>query len=163
MSHEIVSKITTKTFGKINIDDIAKLKNGEASKLLTVLGKVTSYRVSSTALGEYIRFSGRFEAENVLNGQKVYSGTMILPKIAQDLLYGQLDSVPEGVGIEFAFAVGYRRDDASAVKYVYTFEPLLEMAQDDPLLTLSARIKEKQAALAAPKQKTLTIDTKKAA
>lgn len=155
MSQEIVAKITTKTFGKITVDDIAKLKNGEATKLLTILGKVTSYRVSSTALGEYVRFSGRFEAEHAATGKKVYSGTMLLPKIAQDLLYGQIDSVPEGIGIEFAFAVGYRRDDSSAVKYVFTFEPLLEMSADDPLLTLSAKVKSRQLALEAP------IDIKK--
>lgn len=150
MSQEIVSKITTKSFGKITVDDIAKLKNGEATNLLTILGKVTSYRIRTSPLGEYIRFSGRFEATSAATGKKVYSGTMMLPKSAQDLLYGELDSVPEGFGVEFAFAVGYRRDDSSAVKYVYTFEPLLEMKSDDPLLTLSAKIKTRQSASEAP-------------
>lgn len=155
MSNEIVSKITTKTFGKITLDDIVKLKDGEGAKLMNVLGKVTSYKVGTTPLGDYITFHGRFQAENALTGKIVYSGAMILPKTAQDLLYGQIDSLPEGVGVEFAFAVGYRREDTSAVKYVFTFEPLLEMASDDPILSLAAKVKNQQLALAAPK---VTLD-----
>ena len=155
---EIVSKITTKTFGKITFDDISKLKDGESTKLMIIMGKVTSFKVGSTPLGPYISFSGRFKAENVNDGRIFYSGAMILPKTAQDLLYGQIESVEHGVGVEFAFAIGYRRDDASAVKYVFTFEPLLDMAVDDPLAALDNKVRARQEhALALSHAATLAI------
>ena len=109
---------------------------------MRVIGMATSYKVGTTDIGAYIKFLGRFQATSAVTGEIVYSGTAILPKIAQDLLHGQLDSTGGTVGVNFAFDIGIQRDDAAATKYVFTVTPLLEMSQDDPLLKLAAQVND---------------------
>ena len=142
MVQELVSKISSKTFGKITIDHIAALKDKQKKPLMRVIGMATSYKVGTTDIGAYIKFLGRFQATSAETGEIVYSGTAILPKVAQDLLHGQLDSTGGTVGVNFAFDIGIQRDDASATKYVFTVTPLLEMSQDDPLLKLAAMVND---------------------
>lgn len=158
MEQNIVAKISAKTFGKITIETIASMKDKEKRALLRVVGVATSYKTGVTDIGAFVKFTGRFVATCALTGEIVHSGTAILPKIAQDLLHGQLDGVGDGVGLEFAFDIGFQRDDTSAVKYVYTVKPLIDMAQDDPIIMLMARVNEKTPMLAAPKE---TPSTKK--
>ena len=142
MQQELVSKISTKTFGKISVETIAAMKDKQKKSLMRIIGMASSYKVGTTEIGTFIKFSGRFQATSAESGEVVYSGTAILPKIAQDLLHGQLDNSDGSIGVNFAFDIGIQRDDASATKYVFTVTPLLEMSQDDPLLKLAAQVND---------------------
>lgn len=151
MEQTLVSKITMKTFDKVSVDFIATMKDKEKKPWMIVLGMASSYKTGTTDMGAYVKFLGRFQATNAATDEIVFSGTCILPKIAQDLLHGQLDSIDEGVGVQFAFEMGVQRDDSSATKYVFTCKPLLEMAKDDPLMALAEQVNARRLSLAAPK------------
>jgi len=131
---DIVSKITVKGI-------CGALKEPEKPvKLLQVYGLVRSSEVGKTTYGEYIRFRGNFEAVNLETGQMYQSGALILPAIAESLLYGAAASLEEGSALRFAFEIGIK-PSKSPTGYDYTVTPLVEGSENDPLADLRSQVK----------------------
>lgn len=136
---QIVRKITLKgVCGKVDLEKLLKAP-GKRMELMKVFGVARKAAPGSTAIGDFVRFSGSFRAVNSVTGESFQAGGMILPPIAQDLLAGAL----EGDGVEdvnFGFSVAVHYDADAIAKYVYEVESLLPPAQDDPLERLGAAL-----------------------
>lgn len=143
---ELVRKITVKQVaGKIDIEQVLAAPN-KTLKLARIYGMASKARPDQSDMGAFLRFSGRFRAQNFVDGTLYESGALILPGIAQDALAGALDGA-NGGAVEFAFEISAKYDKEAVTKYVYQVTPLFETSQDDPL----ERMGRKVAAIAAPK------------
>jgi len=139
---EILSKITLKkcaTFPEFKALVAADTAEpGKVTWLMKVYGIAAKIKPDSSDLGPYVRFVGQFRSVDMVTGRICSAGQMILPKIAQDLLAGAVES---SNSVQFGFQLGVRYDETAAVKYVYVCESLLAPAQNDPLTMLESSIK----------------------
>lgn len=107
--------------------------------LCRILGIANSAKPGESANGPYVRFFGQFKGYDEKTGKAIYSGSMILPGVAQDLLYGVL-SDPSNTGIQFGIKLGIRYKEDAATKYVYVCESTLKPSGADPLALLEEAI-----------------------
>lgn len=148
----LVSKISAKTImgnvkqlvpkddvveGKVTVD-----RNGQSVDLLRVVGFATGTVVGESNFGPWLAFKGTFSATRLDTGEIFRSGKLFLPDTASDLLAGMVQSSDGAV--EFAFDIGVKRDDEAQIGYVYTVKPLLEIAENDPVAMLMARLSAPQ-------------------
>jgi len=98
----------------------------------------------------FVRFMGEFRSVDMTTGRICTAGQIILPKIAQDLLAGAMES---GAVVQFGFQLGIRYEETAVTKYVYVCESLLAPAKNDPLALLENSISTGQPvpALEGPK------------
>lgn len=145
----IVKKITSKIVcgGKVNIEKLIKFieqpGNGRESvmPLYGIIGIASDFVAGQTDLGAYVRLLGQFKAVNVETGEEFRSGAAILPGAASDLVFGALRGLGESGGsIEFALRVGVKRDEASAVGYVFVVEQVYSPQSQDALGALEGRL-----------------------
>ena len=141
----IVKKITVKG---VMDDKIPAPEKGKPKALCHVFGVVRSAKGSSTTFGPYIRFSGTFEAINLETGEQFHSGTLILPGIAESLLFGACGEHPEA-SVEFAFEIGVKASN-SPVKYDFTVKSLIDQRGADPLKALRDQTVHMRPGLPAP-------------
>jgi hypothetical protein len=129
---EIVKKITVKAVsGGLE-------KPEKPTPIMTVYGLLTDSKPDHSDYGDYIRFSGNFEAVNMSNGEHFRSGRLILPGIAEGLLQGALEQ--EGVeSVQFALEIGIK-PSKSPVGYDYTVKPLIETSENDPLADMRGKL-----------------------
>lgn len=150
----VVKKITAKTvMGNIkqiireqNNADGKPLADGDSLALFDVIGQVMGHQTGESDFGPWVKLKGRFRATNRLTSEVFNSSTALLPEEITDPVLAalQLDGAQ---AVDMAFTVSLKIDDASATGYVYTVASLLDMAADDPLEQLAARV---QQALPAP-------------
>jgi len=130
----IVKKITIKSVcgeTKAPADD----KN---HPLMTVFGLAKKCEPSTTQYGEYIKFSGAFEAVNLATGEVVVAGQMILPQVVESLIFNALDQ-ENTEGVQFAFELGVKADK-NPRGYIYTVKSLVEPSGSDPLADLRSKV-----------------------
>ncbi|RJP44495.1 hypothetical protein C4587_01790 [Candidatus Parcubacteria bacterium] len=151
---ELVKKITAKGI----VPDLAERvktpgdlydadeKTIVATPVFHVYGLARKYDAERSQYGEYLRFTGDFEAVNLKTGEVHRAGSMILPDIAENVLAGAMNT--EGAqAVQFALEIGVK-PSKSPVGYDYTVKPLVENREaEDALTTLRAA---SRAALPAP-------------
>jgi hypothetical protein len=134
----IIRKLTIKSISdKPTLKDL--IEHTEIP-LCRVYGIANGMKPDSTDYGNFVRFMGDFRGTNLKTGEQVRSGQMIMPKIIEDLIAGQLVN-PEISALEFGFEIGMRLDETVATKYVYTAKSLIEAAENDPLIALENKMK----------------------
>lgn len=145
----IVKKITSKVVcgGKVNIEKLIKFieqpGNGRESvmPLYGLIGIASDFVPGQTDLGPFVKLLGQFKAVNHETGEEFRSGAAILPGAASDLVYGALRGLGEAGGsIEFALRVGVKRDETSAVGYVFVVEQVYTPQSQDALGALESRL-----------------------
>lgn len=149
MVANIVSKITVKNvYGKIDIEKLLKEKNKQI-ELMDVFGLVRKSVPGSSDYGDYVKFRGSFKAVNLETGESVQSGALILPRIGEEVLQGAMsDDVNE---VQFGFRIVAKYDADAVTKYTFQIIPLMNPAENDPLVLLESKIAEDFKKLAAPK------------
>lgn len=130
MANSIIKKITIKDVcGTVQ-------KPESATTLMRVVGIAKDFDTGTTTFGEFIKFKGQFRAINIATGEAFDSGAMILPDIANNLIFGALSS--EGANaVEFAFDLAIK-PSKSPTGYDYTVQSLIESKEADPLSALLA-------------------------
>lgn len=89
-------------------------------------------------------FTGDFRGIDIKTGKTARSGKLYVPAVVESLLLPALKE--EGTnGVEFAFRVGIQKGK-SPTGYVFCAEPLLPMAENDPVEAMKSKFKS----LAAP-------------
>lgn len=145
--YELFKKISVKTIcGKPKAPEPGKVK-----WLMEVFGVASGIKKGETDKGPWYAFTGAFQAMNMDTGQIARSGVLFLPDVAGNLLLGELDR-EENKAVEFAFRIGVRGDEDSVTGYVYVAEPLMPVAENDPIELLSRKIK----ALPGPEKKAIS-------
>lgn len=144
---KLIKKLSAKTvMGAVK--SLAKeLKAGEVLDCFEVIGKTIDTKTGETDNGDWVSFTGRFEAVNLITGIVYRAGNLFLPSVAEELVLQALEE-SEG-GVELAFRVSIREDESSATGYVYEVAPLMAPHEDDEL----ARLRESLPQLAAPSAK----------
>ena len=138
---KIDRKISTKTVvGNVKAILNDMIKNDEIERqLYSVVGIATRVINGESDNGPWVAFGGNFSAVNFSDGVEVRSSKCFLPDPATDMILSGL--APEDVSsVQFAFSIGIEVDETSITGYVYTVEPLLAPAENDPLEMLLAQI-----------------------
>lgn len=125
---------------------------GESRELAVIMGFARSSEIKPTTFGDSIGFHGDFKGIDVDTGEEFRSATCYLPDVAAGLLDNALAG-GEGGAVSFGFRIGIvgvkGRNPGETGKYEYRCQPLMEAAENDPMIALESQIKNK--ALAAPK------------
>ena len=141
----LIAKLTLKTMGvqpAVNSIDVA-------TDLCAVYGRADRMELGSTTFGEYTKFKGQFEAQNIANGELYQSGVLIVPEIVSNLIAGALEA-NEGQAVEFAFIVSAIPDKKEGGRgYQFTAKPLMQEQKSDPLAQLRNKVSG-QVSLNAP-------------
>lgn len=150
---KLLTKITMKTCGaQPEIKKLVAL-DGKVQPLLRVFGIAAKTVPGANDYGPFVKIKGQFMATNLQTGEQFRSGTVLLPKVAEELLTGALDSLADDAGgrVEFGFDIGAHFDESVATKYVYDVVPLTQPKESDPLVMLGKSIGVEVPALEAPK------------
>lgn len=143
----ILKKISTKNVcgdikGMVASGDIKKNCN-----VMRVYGVCVGAKIESGDKGDYIKFTGQFEAVNLLTGEAYSAPIMFLPDVVANLIAGAImqESVNE---LKFGFDIGIRLDKELIVGYEFTAKPLIEPDEQDALADLRSTLP----ALPSPKK-----------
>lgn len=140
---DILKKITIKDVcGRTRIIAPEGHKDGDPIPdrlLMLVMGMVTRVSDGNAQYGDFIKLHGQFEATNLSNNKQFAAGACILPDVANDMVHAQFAA--EGVTtVQFAFRIGVKVNDSVAIGYEYYAEPVVSMAENDPLAALRKAI-----------------------
>ena len=150
----IINKISVRSvYGdKKKIRKAAEAAKGEPVTVMRVVGIARGFETGEGDNGPWVKFKGNFQGTAVDTGELFKSGKLFLPGVASDLLEAELMN-DEVTNVELAFDIHAVEDDTSAVGYVYTVTPLIEVGENDPIMALVSSLPELPK-IAAPKKKT---------
>lgn len=138
-----LNKITVAEIGleKPVLLGLVEQTKGKETAFCRIVGQATGMKSGTSKLGDYVKFSGLFQASNYLTPEIDYrSSKLILPQVASGTLEGMLGSAlaeikgPEGASgaaVVFAFELTVKGDATSAVGYVFGMRSLVK--GKDPL------------------------------
>jgi len=112
--------------------------------LADVIGRAVGIKQGESNYGPWFALTGEFIARQIPTGAKdevvehFKSGMVFVPDLVLNLIEPAMQAT--GGAIEFGFRLGIKRDDASATKYVYVAESLIEPAESDPLTKLANQV-----------------------
>lgn len=145
-----IKKISVATVvGKILIETLVAhhSKNGAdaALPLMRVLGQAVGTKTGTSAYGDWTALVGRFKATNLESGEVMEASQCFLPEIAMVPIQVALSNTGAGGSVTFAIDVSVRMIPAEkrkpgGVPYEYTFDPVVEPNDDDPLVALERSI-----------------------
>lgn len=146
---EFLTKLTTKKIGVQPARGKAPAV-GKTEVVATLIGIARGYKPGSSEYGDFLKFSGDFEATRAEDGEVFRSGRAIFPAIFADQLQAAVDADAEKTGVQFAVELGVKGSDAS-VGYEWTIKPIGKVSGSaDPLAALR---EEAIKALPAPEKK----------
>jgi hypothetical protein len=163
----LVSKMSAKSIiGKIKArlpkDEKGDLVIGGVASLFRVYGLATGVKKGSTNFGEWLSFSGQFEAVDSESGEVFQSANLFLPDVAQNLLFPAVMDESNISGVTFAFDVGVKEDksaDGQGAGYNFTVSSILEVKETDAMAHLKAALPPMKIAVKA--QMPLAIEAEK--
>jgi hypothetical protein len=137
-SIQFLKKISTVKLGfeKAQIRELCK---SAPAGLYQVYGVATGMTQGQTDMGEYVKFTGQFEVQNLVTGEILRSAQLFLPDAVSALLESQLttEASAEGFkGVQFAFEVGAIYSKDSATEYEYTTKNLMPESESDLLSSM---------------------------
>lgn len=146
----LIKKITLKTIGAQPAPNSIDV----TTDLCAVYGRADRMELGSTTFGEYVKFKGQFEAQNIATGEIFQSGELIVPEIVSDLITGAMEA-NEGQAVEFAFiitAIADKKEGGQGRGYQFTAKPLIEEQKSDPLAMLRAKVTSSVPVIEAPSE-----------
>lgn len=163
---QVIGKVPTQivevsVIGEDGKPTVEKQKRGIEQALMRIVGLATGSKAGNSTFGEFIAFTGQFQATNILTGEIYRAGKIFFPKMIEDLLATQVAATENGV--EFAFDIGVK-PSGNAHGYEYTVTTLMAIAENDPLKLMADRLTASAPALPAPKtaaQLTLPVEAAK--
>ena len=150
----IIKKISVRAvYGdKSKIRTAAEAAKGKPVHVMRAIGIARDFDTGEGDNGPWVKFKGSFEATNPDTGESYRSGRLFLPDVASDLLEAELMD-EDTSNVELAFDIHAVADSTSAVGYVYTATPLVELAENDPILALAKSLPDLPA-IEKPKKET---------
>jgi len=145
-----LTKITLADIGldKPVVQAVVEQQKGKETAICRIVGQATGMKAGSTDKGDYVKFTGLFQATNYLHPEVDYrSGKCIMPNVASGMLEGMLgnaqseikgDAEGGGAAVVFAFEITAKGDPTAAVGYVYGIRSLIK--GKDPLEKLFAEL-----------------------
>ena len=133
---KLVKKITTKIMtGK------GGTKKSPEGRLYSVFGIVNNYKKCFSDYGEFIKYKGNFKAVSADDKLTLRSSTLILPEIAEDLLYSAIvaQKTDNEYEIEFGLIIGKQANE-TPIGYEYTVESLMSAKPNDALKLLEEKL-----------------------
>lgn len=132
----IVSKISM----KILLGKRPRAPEGtEPVYLAQMVGVATNIKTGTSNFGDWTALLGSFQATVMETGVTVRSGQMFLPDVALNLILPALKDA-NNKGVEFAFNIGVKADEASKTGYIYVAEPIFEASENDPLEMITKKL-----------------------
>lgn len=92
----------------------------------------------TTDNGDWLRFTGSFEAVSLITGEHKASVKLHLPDIAQNILLGSIENLDDGAKVEFAFDISITIND-TPIGYSFEAKPLSDLVENDPMMQLSKK------------------------
>ncbi len=154
-----LNKITLATMG-VDTRDAEKIgvdADGKEIPILRVYGKVSNTAAKEGDLGPYVVFSGQFEAQNLITGEKGRSDKMIVPSLAEtcfnEVYMKGLEEAKAAAGpdapkdgqvfVNVAADITTMKNPSNkgGWKHKYGVAPLIEAAGEDDLTRLAASFK----------------------
>lgn len=112
-------------------------KDDKPVYLMEIFGIATGVKTGTSNYGDWTAFTGTFQALNI-ETRKIYrSGKLFVPQIIENLI---LPALENSDSVEFAFRIGIRKDETSATGYTYIADPMLPVAENDPIELLSRKL-----------------------
>jgi len=147
-NQNLLKKISAKNlFGKIEAPE-------KAIELFALYGVANGTKTGKSQFGDWIAFTGDFEAANMETGESFRAPVCFLPQPAQGMLEAAL--MKNSDGVEFSFIVGIKPAD-NAFGYEYTVRPVKAANQSDALTALREMTQEAMLkTLPAPKAASTT-------
>lgn len=116
--------------------------------LYTVFGTATGTRSGTSNYGDWMAFTGEFEAVRASDGERYKSGEVILQEPGHTLLFNtlvELRKVDATGGVQFAFEIGKKTsqrwvDTNEGNSYEYTQKSIVNVVRNDPLAALRSAI-----------------------
>lgn len=103
-----LKKITTKGVGlsKEILEKLAEKNKDDLVPVMLVVGTVQSLEIKQTTYGDSSKFTGQFEATNLITDVKYRARTLYVPDVATAVLEGLLENAKEGdAGSQFAVQI----------------------------------------------------------
>jgi len=148
-----VKKITTALCGVSAqvAESTALAGDGEEVPVLRVGGRITGSEAGKTAISEYIKFKGEFEAINAVTDQHYRSQNLIVPSVAEQML-ADLSANGEEV-TQFGLDITVVKNDTTkgGYKFRYGVRSLTSPRVKDALSQLMESFDNAVPLLAAPK------------
>lgn len=153
MTVKLLKKISSQT---VCPDLLTRLDVAGAPRelvLYDVYGMVADIKRGSTEKGEWLKFTGQFEAIVDKTGEIYQSGAIFIPQPFEDMLYSEVcrakEADPNGT-VQFACRVSIvppTKGKVSATGYEYRCTPLIDSSEESPLAKMRKLIGEKRALL----------------
>lgn len=149
---EYLPKVSAKS---VMGDEFMKSKPLVQEDLFRVIGLVRRAEVSSSQYGDSFRFKGSFKVVRVHDGARYHSTQFFAPRALEGLIAEQIESAQENDDgdVQFVVIIGRKPSAKGGAGYEYTFKPVLEVVQHDPLQALEDAANAAMPLLAAPKSK----------
>lgn len=149
MTRYYPKKITTK-FCHLDTETLEEYAEANGKKkpapVLTVFGRVRKSATEQSTYGPYQRYSGEFEAINLVDQTSHRSRVLILPEVAEqalDELIGQVQRANPEALVEFGLTVTveyYDNPNKSGTKFRFGVSPLGKPSDDDALGEIGKRL-----------------------
>lgn len=119
-------------------EDLLAQNKQKKTTVLRIYGRCAEAKADSTDIGPFIKFSGEFEAVNLVDRTKYRSKTLILPQIAENFLDDAIQSVkssdPNAIAqFGLDITVEENRSTKGGYKFKYGVQPLIDAPKKDAL------------------------------
>lgn len=150
---QLVKKISAKNILGNVVEVVKGMEIGDKILAFSVAGVANGIKTGVSTYGEWVAFTGTFQATNYLN-EDVYRGSVVHPpEVLVDILREGLTAHDT---IEFAYEVSLERledDEKGAISYKYHTSPKTEVKESDELAHLTALLAPPNGGGEAPKPK----------
>lgn len=137
---ELCKKLTTKGVMGDRVSS-ADVKDGPV-QLYSIIGICNGFKTGSSQYGDWVGFTGQFEAQRFADGQRFVAPVSFIPEPASGMMLSALEQANkrgEEANLQFAFIIGAKKSNA-AIGFEYTVEPVLKASQNDMLAELRNQI-----------------------
>jgi len=151
---EYLNKLTAKS---VMGDDFMETRPDKEEDLYTLIGLVQKAELNTKSqFGDSYKLKGSFKAIRAHDKKEFTSGALYLPHALEDIVVGQIQTAQSNGedDVQFVVVIGRKPSKKGSVGYEYTYKPVLQVVQYDPLEALETAAK--QALLLAAPQGTFT-------
>lgn len=133
---EYLNKITALS---VMGEDYMKTKPEAQEDMFTLIGLVQKAELNSKSqYGDSFKFKGSFKAVRATDKVQFTSGALYLPRALEDIMAAQIQSAQgeDEDDVQFVVIIGRKPSKKGSMGYEYTFKPVLQVVQYDPLEAL---------------------------
>lgn len=143
-----VKKLSVATvYGKVDLEKLFAAPDKQIH-VMRVIGQAVGSKSGESNYGPWTALTGRFRATNPETGEVMEAAQLFLPEVALIPIQVAMSNGAATFAID-VFAKKAESTKPGGSPYEYTWEPLIEPTDDDPLTRLQAQVNATKA-LSAP-------------